>query len=310
MNKYFIGREVLGSSLLIDIDETEYCKVKRYKKCLTESLEIEEKFDIVIENYKEFELELLKIGLDDVLLSNQDWHYYISSRRLISRKFSNLLSACRLYLDQTKHHLSFLFMDEQTDIEDIKKFISEQYDSFFSYRLLEALRNHMQHAGLPISTASSHKRIELTDNFSQVSTTITPVLVIDELYQSKKFKKQVLNELNQNEKRYDLKPDVRKYIECLFLINQVIRKKLDGHYQKWLASLNDITERYISQSNEDNPTIGLCAFKRNEDEFQVLERVYLFLECVNHRENLIKKNNSFSNLSNLFITNQQEKYIR
>jgi hypothetical protein len=95
----------LGSSVLVDIDEAAYVEVKRAKDALVAMISVEQKFDLVVENYSDYERELLDLSLHQALRGDLDWAGSQDDIAAVSRRLANLLSAARLYLDQVNHDL-------------------------------------------------------------------------------------------------------------------------------------------------------------------------------------------------------------
>jgi hypothetical protein len=106
--RYGITRLVLGNSTFIDIDEQRYRAVLQAKERLLQVIDLEEKFDLLLENLADLERDLLNLNLNQLLFKDQDWHGFRSDTRLLSRRLSNLLSSAKLYIDQTKHEISTL----------------------------------------------------------------------------------------------------------------------------------------------------------------------------------------------------------
>ena len=67
--KFGITRLVLGFSGFIEIDEAEYESVKVARTNLLELLLLEETFDILIENFQEYEAKLLSIVSRDTVFN-------------------------------------------------------------------------------------------------------------------------------------------------------------------------------------------------------------------------------------------------
>jgi len=58
--KYLLKINALGQFPEIDLSEEHFKAIKNAKKALTNGLEMEEKYEILIENYLDFEKELLE----------------------------------------------------------------------------------------------------------------------------------------------------------------------------------------------------------------------------------------------------------
>ena len=103
--KYIISTEVYGSPGYIEISESRYHLISDSQKYLLETLFLEEKLDYVMENYYELEIELVSIASRMMIFHNLDHFSMTKDRNTISRRIANLMSSCRMYLDQSIHHL-------------------------------------------------------------------------------------------------------------------------------------------------------------------------------------------------------------
>ena len=79
-------------------------------------------------------------------------------RVLTDRKIANLLSAARLYVDHAKQHVHRILALDPVTTFDVGATLSTQYDLRFGYRCMEALRNYVQHRGLPQAKRSGKTR--------------------------------------------------------------------------------------------------------------------------------------------------------
>ena len=119
--KYLLTERTLGSSVTIKITEQEYKKIKTAKNNLLEIFYIEEKFDILIGNYLEFELDLLKYAAHHMVRGSGTHTELHRGLNQITRRIINLLSTGRLYLDQSIHNLNNIPSIKSINIEEIKK---------------------------------------------------------------------------------------------------------------------------------------------------------------------------------------------
>ena len=117
---------------------------------MAEILDIEEKFNIVLENYAEFERMLLNVSLDRMLFSGHDWSAAMNELHAINRTLVNLLSTCRVYIDQVPQNLGAIFKGDSSPVEVLRKQMATEYDGHLGYRVLEAMRNYSQHRALPL----------------------------------------------------------------------------------------------------------------------------------------------------------------
>lgn len=213
----------------------------------------------------------------------------------------NLLTACRLYLDQIPHHLNNIYGKKSSNTIDIKKQVCEEYDSCLSYRIMEALRNHVQHRGFPIHNCSYHrKRIEHEEK-SDFLHTLTPQINIEELESNKKFKKSVLDEMKILGENIDIKPIVREYIESISTIHDKIRKILSEDIFSWQENIDIAIDKFKTKYGDDVCAITAVSI---EDNGHYIESTQLFNEYINRRVELERKNYTFKGLSSKYATNQ------
>ena len=80
------------------------------------AVDLEEKINLLIDNHHEFEVELLKLAEANRTWPKTEAMDAMQKRLLLDRRIVNLLSACRLYLDQSSHAMSCLFGSESTEL--------------------------------------------------------------------------------------------------------------------------------------------------------------------------------------------------
>lgn len=123
----------------IRIDKSRYEQVKTAKSSCLFALEIEEKFALLLDNYYEFECELLRLAEASLIWPHRDHQHSMQERLTLDRRLVNLLTACRLYLDQTDHGLSSLFGHSSRERDNVTRFKHELYEKHWGYRFMEAL---------------------------------------------------------------------------------------------------------------------------------------------------------------------------
>src|SRR6056297_2266799 len=132
--KYFIGRNILSGPHEIEITKSYYENAKDHFKNLMQAYFIENKFDLLMGNYYDFEIELLTIAAKHCIYKDYQFSDY---RRDVIRKFVNLMTACTLYLDHLmKTHIKTIFgkgTDEYLKIDNLRK---ELYEKSVSYQIM------------------------------------------------------------------------------------------------------------------------------------------------------------------------------
>lgn len=295
--EYFVDRSALNSKGEINISEKEYQSIKEAKNFLSEALSIEKKFDILMENYYEFEIDLLNISTRHMIfrgeLNEEKFHNDLT---LMNRRLANLLSSTKLYIDHGKHQLSSCF---HLDKETINQNYSFEYDNTLDYRVMEALRNYIQHRDLPIDGRTYNSQ-ENYDN-TQWLYSQTLYFKIANLKNDGKFKKTILTELSNIGEKHYIKNYVRGYIESLYRIHNKIRLQIE----KYIYDSNDVfnlySTKYQEETNFKEKTIGLRAIKYDN---KILDEIYILNDYVYNIERLKKKNTSLKNLSSQYVTSE------
>src|SRR6266705_4309051 len=130
-------------SISAPIDAAKYKEVKKSRDICTLVLVVEERFQLALDNFQEWETELLNQAQRSLLWNINDFATAMQQRLNLDRRFVNLLSSFRLYLDQSDHNISQIFGKDSNELKSVKKFKFELYDAHFGYRLIESLRNHV-----------------------------------------------------------------------------------------------------------------------------------------------------------------------
>lgn len=301
--KYGLAKMVLGSKAFTPITENDYLRIKHARSGLFECLYMEEKFDLLVENYLEFETTLLESTVHDMILQDQDYQWFNLERGLFNRRLANLLSAGRTYIDHMKQHIDRIFPSGSIDTFDINAELSKQYDARFGYRCMEALRNYVQHFGFPVHKISfQHSRVERQKK-NLFLFAITPYLRPNDLRVDDGFKKQILKEMEAMGNEIDLKFLVRDYMEGLSIVHSEVRKHIHQKCTEWESIFSEAIERYKSNNPEEDKVTGLSAVICTEDGLYK-DDIALFLDFIDLRKYFEKKNNTLTNLTLRFATNE------
>jgi hypothetical protein len=203
---YGLTRAVLGSTSFIDLSEDESDRLLRALNNVQLILSIEEQLELVLGNYLEFEDDLLSMSTRWMVAITPDYQYMARERNVVvNRRFLNLLNACRGYLDHTRHHLNAI-QDVPSYLDEFNRYASEEYDTHLGYRVMEAMRNYVQHAGFPLAVTYRTTLIGEGDDKQQMFVT-KPYVQVARL--GKKFKSFVRRELEPLGEQADIRPMVR-----------------------------------------------------------------------------------------------------
>ena len=303
-------RRLAGQSLTwISLTKNEYDTAVSHIKNIIRALELEERFDVLIGNYEELDSEILRISIDKSLHKNSSWQDGARNRRVMNRRVSNLLSSCRLYLDQLRHGVSSIFGPHSSELKSVEEFCHRQYDDSFSYRLIEALRNYTQHRRLPIDieytsfTATSFKD-------KQVACCVIPMMARAQVIDDEKIKSSVRSELSSQPNNIDLKTHLRCYLQSLNAIHAHLRHILESNINEWEKTIQDLIDKF--SKSEDASLIGLHVVIQSDDEHPVVQEKHtVFRDTINELRSLQKRNELYEDLSAHYVTSQTlEKITR
>lgn len=287
-----------GGAESVKIDATRYAEIKSAKATCFFALDVEEKYALLLDNFFEFESELLKQAEASSIWPNRDHETSMLGRLAIDRRLVNLLTACRLYLDQTDHGISRLYGDPSQKLTDLKKFKNDLYDANWGYRLMEALRNHVQHSGLLVHVIGhSWSRIDgkLSDYGQH---TIIPKTKLETLAENDTFKKTVLAELQQKGKTVDLRGPVREYISCIVILHEKIRSIL-----KVAKDRTVYTSAVAEYSTINGHAVKFPHLIEVNDDSSINDKIELVTEYLDYYDSLRKRNRVNPKLVNSCASN-------
>jgi hypothetical protein len=230
---YALTRTVPRERVRLAIPHTRATDIRTAVRGVLDTLSIEEKFNLVLENFEEFERELLQGALNASLFEAHDVSTDLTSLHRLNRRLVNLLATCRLYVDQVPHNLSNLFGSDSAIVTAFASAKSREYDGKLGYRVMEAMRNYIQHRGLPIHEILYQTRRRDQPLASLSEHTLTVRVNPGEYREDGKFKPKVLDELEQLGEQIELPPLVRQYIAGLASVHTELRQLLTEHVRPW-----------------------------------------------------------------------------
>lgn len=235
------------------IDELLYVEIKSSRDILSSAIAIEEKYDILVENFAELEKEILHESTQHMIFNLNSYNEFHETKSTLNRRIINLLTAARLYRDQITKHVRCCTKNEP----DIKSYIislfNNEYDSNFDFRLIEAFRNHVQHCGLAIHRTIIKSSWEDFDDDRKQLNQIQLFIRKDELEKDTTFKKSVINEVPE---QVNIIYALRTYMGSMSNIHDHIRAKIKNNIDAARIFINNRIADYTSCGGK---AIGLNA---------------------------------------------------
>ena len=200
--KYFLRKDVLDDVPDIEISEEQYKIYKKSKVILDNCLDIEEKYEILISNYLELEKNILCANANFMVRNHIDYSDSFDLRLALNICLVNLLTSARLYVDQLHHHVKECLPHLEGAEQLSRNILAKEYDENPEYRFMEALRNHVQHRGMPVHWTYSGMRWTEIGKDGLLEYYLELAVIKSILEEDGGFKKQVLNECSD---KVDLK---------------------------------------------------------------------------------------------------------
>lgn len=286
--------------LPINISMNLFQNIRNSYETILSMIWIEEKFNIIEENYYEWEQEI-KESYDFFLYSqcgNSDndcimQEYGMSEIIVLNRRLNNLLSSIRLYQDQVLHQLSHFDNHMNLDLKDnFKSKMNKLYDEYVSYQIMEFVRNYMQHQGLIVE----RMRIFIPFNKNVTERCDLPYFVeanFKKLQSVEKFNKKIkLKDERINQIKWiNLIKLVREYFESIVNLHNSYRKITSKIVEEEIKKVDE----FIKMHYNDIKVTALCFYGEEEKDDFLMQ--YLYIDQLKK----YRKDSSCINLSKYYI---------
>ncbi|MER9962175.1 hypothetical protein NKJ72_14600 [Mesorhizobium sp. M0045] len=249
----------------IPITRSQFEGISNSIDLVVKAIDAEELFLVCVYNYEDFERHLQETALKSMLyemLDNTEF-WAISSRT--HQRLANFLSSCKAYLDQIGSLAGFFAADAPDAAENLKAFIHACYDGSFSYRLMEALRNHVQHRGFGVHGHTlgrtwtskgdeiKHRAHYWTDPFISAA----------RLVEDPKIKKAFVAEIAALDK-IEINPHVRQYMRAIGEIQSKFRTEIAKAVRNAKQPMSWALSK-IQEQSEGGGTFGAMAVHRDDE---------------------------------------------
>ena len=272
---------------------------------LTVIASIEECWDNLVQNYIEFEMELIRSAMNSIAVSRDGYHEANQTRLLFSRRLSNLLHSCKSYLDHTPHHLKRLTTAALDT--SFKAATSAAYDESTSYRFMEALRNYAQHRDLPLHGATfdaewtgrfahgeQNKGMHRHSSFATID--------VEKIRADKGFKVSVLTELANSPDQLDVSILVREYVEKLAQVHESMRTSVRHERDSARAAIRTAIAQYAAANGGD--VLGLSVAEFDDTSGSAISYQYIFQDLSDRIQRLIQQNSNLVNLRLCYVSSE------
>jgi hypothetical protein len=295
--RFAIRRLSSGVDGDLSLTREEFEEISSSQSLLLRTLAIEQRYDILVGNYADVELQLLTCALQHLVHPSQQRSDFDKATTSIDRVLMNFLSSARGYIEQVKSGAL------SSDLDVINKQLSQAYNGALAFRVMEALRNYTQHSGLPTHVLvyrGAWENLDSPENKKRQENVI-PALRTDVLRQDKAFKVTTLKELELlGQDSHPLMPFVREYLSCLSSFHMRMREVYYERQQNWLAKIWDAALRYAKY--DDNSLVSGVVAVALRDNGSVQSQIELASGIRDRLEILQNANRVLQNLQYCQIT--------
>jgi hypothetical protein len=306
-SRYILSPAYFSGLPELSLSTAEYEDIRYASRCLLEVLGVEERLDVMLSNYFEFEHEMLTTTLTNAIYpqNHLESDLLLDAMQQIGRRVSNLFTTARAYIEQFPHVMNLLYGKNSAQCEAVKSYQSAEFDAKLGYRVCEMLRNYVQHDDLGVHGIQSPMSwTRPKDGPKFLSYSIVPTVSVDKLLASAKVKRQTVKELEALGNRHDLKPLIREYVTGLGRAHLKTRTLIEADVAKRDSVIAGAIDRFRAQPGAAKlPFESLAAVQVNrQGVWTESTRVNVFRGPIQRRERFYRKNSKPIHFHEMVIT--------
>jgi hypothetical protein len=281
----------------VKIADDEYAAIRAASDGLIEIIGLEEKFDVLMENYAELESTFFDIKLRHLTFSPQDSTDLRELPRLIGRRLLNVLASGRLYRDALFQHAGRAFRSKKDDLEKLTIELAKIKQQF-AYLVMEGLRDYAQHRDLTVHMLTIGSAWEGDDSCASIAYSLTPKFNPKLLLADRKCSSALKSKLKDMHDPVEMTPLIREYVEMLGLLHLEFRKLATPHEGAWASTIQNAFKR--CQSPAHRKPLGIVV-RATGDHLGKTEEHEFAADALECRAYLKRKNRSTLNLSKRYV---------
>lgn len=295
--EFFVREMTYGDHPEVEITREEFEQIQCGKKVLHASRSIEEKYDILLENYIQFEQDVALVCINEMVRGHDGYEDAYMTVRDINVRVSTLLSAARMYTDHLAADIGAFTNNEWNAPEYLANKLKEyRRDKYF--RLVEGIRNYAQHVSMPISNTAIGGQWSVSEGKKHTSYhAISMVCSKQDLSRKQELARTTLTEF---EDEIELKFALGKYISALGKLHNDIRRdvkiqvdKSRLNFEKWIAN-------YAKRMTIKETPSSLTAMR--VEDGAIAESVEIHLNWDDVRLKLVRRNRGIRDFSISYAT--------
>lgn len=243
---YRITIEGIGSQPIASITQELFENIKSASRNLKEALAVEQKYEILLKNYLDFEKEILDRIATGIVRGFPSYLELYEHLLSFDVRLVNFLAAAGLYAEQAPRHVKRCIGIDGRD--RAKAIFSSEYDTNASYRFMCALRNSVIHSDLPVHGARIGGTWIDLDGVRYREHTISLRSEKVNLKAGGKFKRAVLNEMPDS---VDLSTSARSFMSSLSTAHIGIRSLIKDAAEASRSLILKAVDDFIGSANAE-----------------------------------------------------------
>jgi hypothetical protein len=299
--RYFIAQRWTLGKEPVEISKADFQAIREAKEGAVRAMLIEEKLELVLDNFVEYEGEYLQLALRSAVFEEYEWSDFRAATQRVNRRLANLLTTCRLYLDQMPNALK----DRELKAAFKAQKEKEKADRL-GYATMEELRNHVQHRDLPVTGVAYPSAWVPEDTREWRKHIVEAFIDLDEFgadrQTSKEFKEDVLPKLRAQGDALNWKVLVREYISGIGAIHNDLRARLAPKVKEWDERIL-VTLRDYQAATQANLAVGVEAVTVN-DQGEDVEVIAVFTGPMDRRRALEQKTRNPGFWTRILVTSE------
>ena len=301
MPYHYIER-LLSPAAPLQAGSADFEAIAKARLSTNHALAIEDKYSLILQNYFEFEQQLHRLALENLLYRGSRWTDFVDDIRNVNRVLMNLLSAQRMYVDHIPQHLNKIFAPSDLQSEAFVAATRAEFDGSSGYRLLYTLRNHAQHGEFPVQSLSLGSKWLEEGQLRNCSHTATAFAHRDDVVQNKDLNAKVRTEVSAMPEKIDLVPFARENMSSFARLHRVVRDALRPQLEESDSVLKTAYVRF--EQHAGRKPIGLYIVQSGDDGAEI-DSHSVFLEGIERRVRLEQESATITNMEQHYVSGRK-----
>lgn len=294
---YFLRINALNPFPKLPITEERFSELRGARDVLSAALEMEELYDVLITTYRKFEELIVSTSVSHMVESRFRHHDFYTGRLEFNVAIVALLTSARLYIDRIGSATQRATPTTANAADTVAATRSKHYDASSGYRFMEAFRNHVQHAGLPVGLTTFGSMKTKESDYELMEHSVGLFIGKSKLLQNEKFKAKAVADLPE---KINITECVRAYIESLSSVQAACRDLAKFAINDARRLIDKAIGQYLVI--HDGSAVGLAAIAAEEGRYA--ETVPLLVDWDDVRLRLSEKNAELKNLTKRYVSSQ------